>query len=284
MSTFRTPGPIGNAAALRLFEHLAASTWGWLADARRLGLGFSEDTVSDLAMLEIARDGSSGVDVRRVSKKSERLVGFDWLWVVSRPGRLPTIYVVQAKKLKLDRSQAYSYGRLRYPAGSRYQMDALQDFADWIGAVPMYCFYNNVDLLTAQMHWNCRVQLLPDVPQLGCTLAPLDVVRPVHDSRGPKGFRSIHWRREALPWRCLFHPTCIGSSLGDGRGMEFEANNKLGKDRALEFLSAQTPDDEGPIDWRDLVNQLGLDDLVRRYATGSFVPIPDRIVSLTLED
>ena len=284
MSTFWTPGLIGNAAALRLFEHLAASTWGWLADARRLGLGFSEDTVSDLAMLEIARDGSSGVDVRRVSKKSERLVGFDWLWVVSRPGRLPTIYVVQAKKLKLDHSQTYSYGRLRYLAGSNYQMDALEDFADWLGAVPMYCFYNNVDHYTAAMHWHCSVQMTPDVPQLGCTLVPLDVVRPIHDGPGPKGFRSIHCSPEALPWRCLFHPGCIGSSLGDGRGMQTEANNKLGRDRALEFLSTPVPDDEGPIDWPDLVSQLDLDDLVRRYATGSFVPIPDRIISLTLED
>ena len=284
MSTFGTPGPIGTGAALRLFEHLAASTWGWLADARRLGLGFSEDTVSDLAMLEIARGGWSGVDVRRVSKRSERLVGFDWLWVVSRPGRLPTIYVVQAKKVKLNRSQSYSYGRLRYPAGSRYQMDALEDFADWIGAVPMYCFYNHVDNLTAQMHWNCRVQLLPDVPQLGCTLAPLDVVRPIHDGPDPKGFRSIHRNPDALPWRCLFHPGCIGSSLVDGRGMQTEANNMLGRDRALEFLSALAPSDGGTIDWRDLVGQLDLDDLVRRYASGSFVPIPDRIVSLTLED
>jgi hypothetical protein len=66
--------------------------------------------------------------------------------------------------------------------------------------------------------------------------------------------------------------------------MEFEANNKLGRDRALEFLSAPASDDEGQIDWRDLVNQIDLDDLVRRYATRSFVPIPDRIVSLTLED
>ena len=138
MITYQTAGPMGNTTALGLFEQLAELTWGWLADARRLGLGFSEDTISDLAMLEIARSGLSGVEVRRVSKQDERLVGFDWLWVVSRPGRLPTIYVVQAKKLKLEHSQAYSYGRLRYLAGSKYQMDALEDFADWLGAVPMY--------------------------------------------------------------------------------------------------------------------------------------------------
>ena len=191
MSVSQGTGPFDDAAALRLFGHLADSTWGWLADARRLGLGFSEDTISDLAMLEIGRSGLNAVDVKRVSKRKERLVGFDWLWVISRPGRLRTIYVVQAKKLRLEQSQAYSYGRLRYPAGTKYQIDALEDFADWLGAVPMYCFYNNVDYHTALLHWNCQVQP-PDVPQMGCTLVPLKVVRPVHDGPVPKSFYSIH--------------------------------------------------------------------------------------------
>ena len=86
MSTIQTHGPYHNADALRLFESLANLTWGWLRDARRLGLGFSEDTISDLAMLEIARAVPMEVGVFRVSKRNERLVGFDWLWVISRPG------------------------------------------------------------------------------------------------------------------------------------------------------------------------------------------------------
>ena len=202
MSTFGTPGPIGTGAALRLFEHLAASTWGWLADARRLGLGFSEDTVSDLAMLEIARGGWSGVDVRRVSKRSERLVGFDWLWVVSRPGRLPTIYVVQAKKVKLNRSQSYSYGRLRYPAGSRYQMDALEDFADWIGAVPMYCFYNHVDNLTA-----------PDALELSRAVATGCPSAGVHASASGRGSTDSRWSgSEGLPLNSP-QPGCLALAM-----------------------------------------------------------------------
>ena len=70
----------------------------------------------------------------------------------------------------------------------------------------MYCFYNNVDHYTAGMHWNCSVQLTPDVPQLGCTLVPLDVVRPVHDGRGPKGFRSIHGNPGGFTLEMLVSP------------------------------------------------------------------------------
>ena len=239
MSAFQTVG----LSVLGLFEHLAESTWGSLHDARNLGLGFSEDTISDLAMLEIRRSGLSGIDVQRVSKRKERLVGFDWLWVISRPGHQSTIYVVQAKKIKLDRSQAYSYGRLRYPAGSKYQLDALEDFADWLGAVPLYCFYNSVDHDTALMYWNCRVQQPPSIHQIGCTLAPIDVVRLVHDGRGPKNFCSIHSSPEALPWRCLFHPDCIDFGLGDRSSWQPRTYGGPGEARALEFVSALTRDD-----------------------------------------
>ncbi len=69
-------------------------TWGWLRDARRLRLGFSEDTASDLAMLEIARTVLNEVGVFRVSKFDERIVGFDWLWVIFRRRITPTFYVV----------------------------------------------------------------------------------------------------------------------------------------------------------------------------------------------
>ena len=283
MSAFQRARLLGNVAALRLFEHLAESAWDWLGDARKLGLGFSEDTISDLAMLEIARSGLNGVDVRRVSKRQERLVGFDWLFVISRPGRRPTIYVVQAKKLKLDHSRTYSYGRLRYPAGSKYQIDALEEFANWLGAVPMYCFYNNVDNFTAHLHWHCSVKP-PDVPQLGCTLVPLDVVRQIHNRNVSKNFHSIHRSPEALPWRCLFHLSCNGHDWDRKSGGQSAANNSRGMDRSLEFLSSFAPEDDGPIEWEDLVDQLDLNDLVNRYTSGRFVPTPDRILSLTLED
>ncbi len=63
--------------AVRLFESLASSAWNWLGDARQLGLIFSEDTISDLTALEIARDASNEAAVRRVSKGKEKYVGFE---------------------------------------------------------------------------------------------------------------------------------------------------------------------------------------------------------------
>ena len=289
MSTSQPIGPLGNDAVVRLFEHLAESAWGWLGDARRLGLGFSEDTISDLTMLEIARRGLSGVDVIRVSKRRERDFGFDWLWVISRPGALAAIYVVQAKKMKLDQSSPYSYGRLRYQAGPRYQIDALERCADQLGAVPLYCFYNNVDYQTARMHWNCRAQIRgqvrqADLHQLGCTLVPLSVVRPVHDTRMGKNFNSLHLSSEALPWRCLFHPVCNGYDLAQGSSRTSAAQRSSVAERVQELLSSLATDREALVEREELIRLLQLGELVDKYATGRFVPVPDRILSLTFED
>ena len=267
MSPSPQPEQQGDVAAHGLFEHLAALAWGWLADARRLELGFSEDTISDLAMLEIARSGLRHVGVRRVTKQVEGLVGFDWLWIVSRPGLGPTIYVVQAKKMKLDASQSYSYGRLKYLAKRKYQIDALEEFAACLGAVPLYCFYNHVDDHTAIAHWHCCMQP-PDVAQLGCTIVPLDVVRPVHDGSGPKRFHSIHQSQEALPWRCLFHPDCKKPGLGNRWSRQPEASDKPWRARALKFLAASASDDEAAVDWQDLVHELGLHHLIATRHSG----------------
>lgn len=300
MSTFHTHGTSRNTDALSLYESLAELTWGWLRDSRRLGLGFSEDTVSDLAMLEIGRTVPNEVGVFRVSKLDERLVGFDWLWVISRTGMTPRFYVVQAKKLKLDYTSTYSYGRLKYKAGSGYQMDALEKFACWIGATPLYCFYNHVDDHTARSHWNCQIQYPADPPQMGCTIAPLSVVRPVHDGRGPKRFDTIHCHPEAVPWRCLFHPSCTPAGIHNDSSLSQEESVRARMMRAMEFFTTLTLpgirqadddrlvdndyviDSRHLVDMQELIEQLNLEGLVERYATRRFVPLPDRIITLNL--
>ena len=60
-------GPYHNSDTLRLFESLANLTWVWIRDARRLSLGYSEDTISDSATLEIAPTVPKEVGAFRVS-------------------------------------------------------------------------------------------------------------------------------------------------------------------------------------------------------------------------
>ena len=282
MSNMQSSGMYGSAGALRLFESLADTVWDWLGDARRLGLGFSEDTISDLTALEIARYPSNLVEVKRVSKRRERFAGFDWMWVIRRPAMSYGVYVVQAKKLRLEQSTAYSYGRLRYPAGGKYQIDALEDFAHWVGAKPLYCFYNNVDDITAQSHWHCCQQQPPDVSQMGCTLVPLNAVRIVHDAPRGRNFRSVHQDQHAVPWRCLFHPRC--TDFGVHRTSEPPPHvSTQGVERLESFLESISGE-ETLIDIDAMIQGLDLGELVDRYATGRFLPIPERIPIIDLQN
>lgn len=282
-SSVRTSGMYGRAGVLKLFESMADWVWTLLGEARRLRLSLSEDTISDLTMLEIARYPTSLIEVKKVSKQKERFVGFDWMWVIRGSAMNFGVYVVQAKKIRIDQSDGYLYGKLKYQAGTKYQIDALEDFADWIGAKPLYCFFNHVDDNTAQEYWNCR-QVPPKVSQMGCTLAPLEAVRPVHDTpKLPKNFASIHRDPRALPWRCLFHPQCQGFGQPE-IAKDQHANLFPGIGRFEAFLGSIFGVEHAFVDIDTVIQRLDLDELVNRYATGRFLPIPERISIIKLED
>ena len=283
--------------ALKLFEILADSVWWWLGEARRLNLPFSEDTITDLTAFEITRHLSNIVTVGRISKREERRKGFDWMWVIQRPAGREDLYFVQAKKMKLTQRKTYSYGNLRYRGrkGCKYQIDALEDCAHEKGAIPLYCFYNNVDESIAQQHWNCRQQPEPvEVSQMGCTLVPLDAVRPIHDIRyGRKNFSSIHKDQPAFPWRCLFHPQCLESHLLGSEGYPSPETNQS-VNRVKRLLNSQASKDSSigeyfqmrkssVVDIDEVIEILGLKKLMEKYENESFLPIPERFLILNLQ-
>ena len=274
---------------------MAESAWDWLGHARRLRLGFSEDTISDLTSLEIARRASNEVGVGRVSKYKERFVGFDWMWIVNRSGGRHAIYVVQAKKMRIDQSQGFSYGRLKYPSNPPYQIDALQDFARFIGAIPLDCFYNNVEGMAIDRFWNCSES--PSAPQMGCTLVPLEVARLVQDGHISNSFSAIHQMPRVIPWRCLFHPGCTSfdfRSVSEGR-VETDAPPQarsrgagiaeyLVGSASAEYPTRSAPEEDSLIDFDDFVQRFGLEQIVQRFVNGARRPMMERTLSVRLED
>ena len=202
--------PSGVLSPCQLFDSLAGTTWDWLGCARDVKLSISEDSITDIIALEIARARLNGVKVTMVTKRIEGSTGFDWMWFIARRGRGYVRYAVQAKKMKIDKTDNYSYP-IRYRSGSEYQLCKLKRFAQSVGAIPLYCFYNHVDSTTARQHWNCRQPPGPyGVRHMGCTLAALQVVKAVHAPGHTKNFTAVHKHRSAVPWRCLFHPSCVG--------------------------------------------------------------------------
>ena len=223
--------------ALTLFEYIARTTWEWLGQARQLKLSFSEETLTDIAALQIAGAASNQVKVSKATRQQEKRYGIDWMWFIGNPSQGYSRYAVQAKKITLGSSTNLSY-RLRYRVsripGSEFQIERLEQFARKAGATPLYCFYNNVNSALATRHWHCRVYPDPpdDIRQMGCTVVPLDAVQVVHNPYRRKNFSAVHQDVRSMPWRCLFHSSCLISGIHSGA------------DYPQGILAGQTPEDD----------------------------------------
>lgn len=219
-SNVSSKGTSSTSIALTLFEDIARTTWDWLGQARQLKLSFSEETVTDIAALQIAGTASSNVKVSKSTRQQERRLGIDWMWFIGNPRQGYTRYAIQAKKITLGPNK-FSY-RLRHRVssipGSEFQIQRLEQFATRAHAIPLYCFYNNVGSALATRYWHCRTYPNPpdDIRQMGCTIAPLDAVRTVHKPHHPKDFSAVHRDVRSMPWRCIFHPGCFVADIHSG--------------------------------------------------------------------
>lgn len=182
----------------KLFQELATATFDRVLLGHRYNCSQGETTITDINALEIVRAKLGDITIHKAIGTEEARFGFDWEWWIGDDRSGWFRFSVQAKKLSLAQN---CYNTLRKRVGTVWQIDVLESFARSQQSIPLYCFYNWVNNSIAKAHWHCNVPLQPD--QLGCTLVPLHVVRPVHDKRVKKGFESLHSATESLPWRCL---------------------------------------------------------------------------------
>lgn len=129
----------------------------------------------------------------------------DWEMWLRRDLRGWVRFAVQAKRL--DSTDRYS--ALAHRVGIDKQIDLLSDFCQRNRAVGLYCLYNSPAKVTAG-EWHCSLPL--DARYLGCSIAPLHVIRTALSTRGGRTFRAIHRDPEVLPFRCMFHDGTSGVS------------------------------------------------------------------------
>ena len=182
-------------------ERIASDTWRRLAQADLLGAHLGEETLTDLLVLDMLPHRSTNAfSIRHPTKLQEFLIGADMLICIRYPGGYGRRLALQAKKL-------YPTGRYdaldhKDTSGTR-QIDKLDRFARWWGAVPAYLLYNHVDPLPIHRpYWYCCRDR--DAEQLGCTLVPAWCIRQAIRHRGARTFPSIHAHEPNRPWRCIF--------------------------------------------------------------------------------
>lgn len=190
------------------FEAGARVASGLMNRLTRQRDSFREETITDLLVLGWKEARLADVTVYKAAGLDESRFGFDLeLWIGSKEGWYR--YAVQAKKLGSNGR----YNSLRQLVGTppAFQIRLLRAYAHAEEAIPLYCFYNHFNVVTArpQRCWHCELQY--DLEQLGCTVVPLFLVEKVHDRRVGKTFDVLHEPRQALPIRCLvrcdkYHP------------------------------------------------------------------------------
>ena len=185
-----------------LFEHIASGIWQNMRDGFRLGLPPNEETITDWILLDIARHKFKIFDLRieriyRATKAVESKYGLDWeWWIGSKKGWIR--YGVQAKRI--DEKGNYKY--LKHVVNGESQERLLNDFCETNNAVPLYCFYNYLELGQTDKYWHC-CKKEQQKNQLGCTITPSFVVNKAIRTRGAKNFSYIHSDQHTVPWRCL---------------------------------------------------------------------------------
>lgn len=192
------PAGVVADSAVVVFQRLAQETWERLRLGQDLRVSQSEETITDLNLLEIARAQLPRLHVFKADKHQEAAGGFDWEWWIGSDSSKWLRYCVQAKKLDV---KSGLYKSLRHLVGDHMQIKVLEDFAKQQRAIPLYCFYNYVKHLDGSSCWHCSQP--PEPPQLGCTLVPLQEVKQCHQPQMRRGFEQLHAYPRALPWRCL---------------------------------------------------------------------------------
>ncbi len=178
-----------------MLEQLAIDTWERSRDAKRLSVRLGEETITDLLMLDLRRQGFK--TFRQTSKAYEPTFGTDFECWLGCPGSWIG-FAVQDKKLDFRTGRYLALGH--YVGGQR-QSDILETYAKNRGMIPRYCLYNHADYVD-KTYLQCCSRCFRE-EELGCTLIPLAVVQTAIGSYGGKDFHSLHRLDCTVPWRCL---------------------------------------------------------------------------------
>lgn len=193
-----------------LFEWIAWKTWWDLCDSQRLKINISEESITDMLLLEMLRR-TNRITSKKFTKNEENKSGADWLWwFISGNRGFPIL--IQAKRL-------YPCGRytaLKYKKGSKHdQTNTLLRTARNDGFLPLFCFYN---------YWSSKTPL--QNPNYGCALASARLVKEHLYLFGPKKNSIASIKPLSVPWSNL---VCSN----DHPGMEFP---ETVRNRVMEIL------------------------------------------------
>lgn len=188
------------------FRDVATNTWNLMANGYKSGMNISEETITEIILLELKLRHPNNIFIKQVGKKTENKIGADWLWAfVGKEGHVFGM-CIQAKRLFPDRTYQSIIEDKKNPTK---QVDKLINVGssckNFTGKklYPLYVFYNNWDEdslnKTTHFHPKCCERHHPHTI-LGCTYADAYDVKEIL----LKSKRSLDdYLHISHPWSCL---------------------------------------------------------------------------------
>lgn len=198
---------------------MAKNTWETLRDATDFHISQGEETITDNLLLHLLRQQDPNIRVIKTPKHLESQSGTDWEWWIGNINMGYVRYAVQAKKLD---EKTHRYSKLNHLTGQipnqMFQHDVLRNYALKNNAIPLYAFYNHINLSSFNQYWNCPLPL--EIEQLGITVTPLKNVKKAIQTWGQRTFECLHQNSDTIPLRCLVK--CPHTKNGKGLNGEFD--------------------------------------------------------------
>ncbi len=178
-----------------------AAHWAWerRQTAKRAGFPFSEETITETILLDLATQNPIEIVVQPFNKRQEALTGADWEWCFYNKSENRFVrMLVQAKVLdNLD----YEYSHIDRKIGNTgvKQIDRLLDTARKRGIPALYAFYNHVAKASRVPTAAC--QCYGCLECWGASVAPAAGVQSVLPDKTFDTLKAI-----SVPWICLLCP------------------------------------------------------------------------------
>jgi hypothetical protein len=190
----------------------ARAAWSAVADGDDLGLRLREDTVTEGALLHLARRFPVLV-LQKFSQTEEKSSGGDWQWFVGSRSQGWIAFRLQAKRMDALRYRQLDHGG-QFPGEKQYDTLIRDSSAAHVPTFPFHVFFNGWSSGWPKgIAWNAcpRGTTFPncvhhEMSDLGCSLLPATVVRDLHQSSGKKRLHVATYLPRSVPWSWLFGP------------------------------------------------------------------------------
>ena len=204
-----------------VLKNLSTETWNRLRNIRALlqrpepfnSVRLGETTITDLAMMELCRQGFNRSIFLQTPVHMEKFWGTDFEWWVGSKASGWFRLAIQAKKRDMKRDR---YLTLSHDANGMPQIDALEAYADRNRATPLYCLYNYSSWVDSDLHWHCCQRGIKE-EELGCSITHTSRIREAINTRGMRIFEFVHEWPGTVPWQCLASCPKVRTGLRLGR-------------------------------------------------------------------